>query len=422
MNLMDDQTIVLKAKHLTSSRQHLMQIILTTNFGSSHMFYQSQCREALCALIKSVKSARRFEFIASKLKTILDKARNSDSRFTLDDLTKDWHTGIDITKDFVMNLYTFFKQLQSKTALWVTSKAECQSIAAKILEDKRSIAFVAPDCVNVCSWCYGKGELETCRGSCNTVFHAECMNLKKRPKYNWDEISNGDATAAIPSACTNWMRSLRGRANADDHCNEHHSNNAVTECRTCKMAFDYDDEVMICVECYDAFHITADCIPAGSIVLSKTQLVCPETVMPKKRNRSPTCSVCHKYSSGMQQCQSCVGVFHKRCNPNQTHCKQCAANQIGDDIVYVNSTRKWRPAIIIANEQVPEKYTGEKSFVPGMVFVYHIGSHKYEQVHKTQLRSFRIDSGEHEALRKKINDASARNAVEIANALCKQPI
>lgn len=147
--------------------------------------------------------------------------------------------------------------------------------------------------------------------------------------------------------------------------------------------------------------------------------------MPRQTTTTTTitvsiCCVCNKMHrrTDVRKCQRCANVYHNKCHRRQTECPQCLDGNALIDVVLIK-LKKWWPAFIIHNHQVPKEIYQKRRNQPGSVFVFTIGNNDYEQVHTSNLLTFRND----DALQKKLLDKNMEkdpnlfNAVELAKKL-----
>lgn len=262
----------------------------------------------------------------------------------------------------------------------------------------------------------------TCAGSCNHSFHNKCINKPTATNWKFKKLDTSKRTEIARSSrhttdsltnktcmeCKNQRGA--GRPNHDEN-----NNNNASICTKCKEPFIENDKIIACMGCSGSFHATAACIPAGALLLSETQLVCDRKHSSTKISEIAfkSCSVCHtsiRSSKSCVKCTKCPSKFHKTCRW-QSECIDCAGNT-PRDIVYMYSSKKWWPAIIISNKQVPENIYKTRKEDPGLIYVYTIGKWDYEQVQASDLLTFRIEEKLRDVIMK-INDDSLKNAIKI---------
>ncbi|XP_055295303.1 uncharacterized protein LOC129565013 [Sitodiplosis mosellana] len=287
-NLIDNNVIIIGSEHLTLHTEIQLDSEIYSGNRTLALIKERNCRKAIEKLTRSINAVERLKFCSDGLKKILADIRDGDFSKLESQLTR-CHLKTD-KQQFKLNVYDLRHKM--KLAPATISNEEAQSIAEKILQDKRGIPFELP----------------------------------------------------------RWQNSER------------------------------------------------------NIIL--------------------TCSVCLRQNNKMElkRCTKCASIFHESCHRNETECRQCLAGNTPTDIVYAKAAKvgkaiKWWPAIVIPNNQVPDMYR-KNPIQPGFVFVYVIGSVKstYEQVHASNLLTFRIDDALRNAILKRV-DATLNAALRIAAAL-----
>lgn len=331
-NLLDNNVIVLNCKHFTASNT----IDAKTYFENSTcdtftLFWLYQCRQAIVSLIESIKKpASRLDFCRESLSDVLKKAHRQDWKEVKRIATS--RTNGDVTDDFEDNMRRLYSAMKHVSAY--LSVEENQSIAAKILEDKRNTSLHVTNCNKVCHKCLKPNNLIICKGPCAGSFHIECMRTERSSER---------------------LRALKNR-----HSKE------------------------ICAKCWKS-----------------------------TQKRISVCSICLN-GRKLKHCTTCASSFHSKCHPDQLQCPECMANH-SDDLVYIVKSRKWWPAIVVSNEQVPSDLYAQFG-----CFVFIIGKNEYRQVYRSNLLSFRIDRTLRNALCTQGLDDFRDGAIEIADVLQNQ--
>ncbi|CAO1412083.1 unnamed protein product [Diamesa serratosioi] len=145
-------------------------------------------------------------------------------------------------------------------------------------------------------------------------------------------------------------------------CPKHH-------CLTCSSKNrSYSGTLVHCVQCLSSFHKEAFCVPAGTQILSQTQIICPRHPPDKiKKRKSVThqnvdfCNICMDFGS-LVCCDSCPRSFHTKCitinkDVVKFNCKDCVEGKMAmyGDIVWSHVPGfRWWPGIILPNIVVPE--------------------------------------------------------------------
>lgn len=158
----------------------------------------------------------------------------------------------------------------------------------------------------------------------------------------------------------------RGSHKRNNQCPQH----------TCHTCFSKDvhnaGPLVKCLKCPSAYHLEVTCLPAGSTVLSHTQIICPRHPSDKEvqrnvrdKNSKPVnidwCNVCLK-SGSLVCCDSCPSAFHPSCiayeeSDDNYICQECQDGRLPlyNMIVWARvGTYRWWPGLIMPNYALPE--------------------------------------------------------------------
>lgn len=228
----------------------------------------------------------------------------------------------------------------------------------------------------VCQCCLQSGNVMKCIGKCNAYFHEQCFNknynesgyndiLKQKLKKELNELKM-DAETAEPVCsieenvsklqcqfCTTSQENVCFVCSKSDgecipccekHCGKAYhieclkywpqhkktyANNKVKSlscsrhvCHTCVSpdirsmfhSTESDKKLIKCLQCPGTYHRTSECIPAGSELLSETQLICArhQPVKKLKRINIDYCLFC-SLGGTLVCCDACVYSFHQDC-------------------------------------------------------------------------------------------------------------
>lgn len=157
---------------------------------------------------------------------------------------------------------------------------------------------------------------------------------------------------------------------------------------------------------------------AGKILQDKQDVlfVQPNQTIDRATKKSISkCSICCQ-SRNLRACEKCASAFHVKCHRGQTQCRECLAGNTLNDIVYIPNKRKWRPAIVISDSQVPENVFNKGLRDSRYVFVYSLGENAYRQVPAANCLTFKIDNALRNAIVKQ-DDDTLENEMKTAQAL-----
>lgn len=248
------------------------------------------CRKDIIDLLHSLKSPKSRLTFCRMLPQIIVNAYRQEWKA----MNKKADEFLDVTDQFYDYLLRFYCHIQRGKIMF--SYDEHQLIAEAIQQDKIEMPIIPQTQRPVCSDCFkplvgSVRRQETCR----------------------------DCTAKKP-------KSKRKTLNTKTSMN----------CQTCETST--NEHRITCVKCSKSFHSTASCIPAGALLLTQSQFICP-----------------------------CCSVLKEN-----------------------KATKGW-PALIVPKEQVPQNIYN-KNLIIGYdaVFVFLIGENKYQQVKLIDFMSRRI--------------------------------
>lgn len=220
----------------------------------------------------------------------------------------------------------------------------------------------------VCQNCLRNGSVFKCAGKCSTHFHKQCIkeemkeseyqsSLKQRLRKSGDETSidgagleeNANKIMCIP--CKSSILYCFVCKKSDDNCiqccdkncgkayhieclkywpqhKKTYMNNSIKSlhcprhvCHTCvspdiRKLFhttESDKKLIKCLQCPGTYHRSSECIPAGSELLSETQLICARhQIKSGKRVNIDYCLFCSTGGS-LICCDACPNSFHQEC-------------------------------------------------------------------------------------------------------------
>jgi hypothetical protein len=260
--------------------------------------------------------------------------------------------------------------------------SEENSLADRFLADVFEANLERTSAANgkVCEKCFDTDNFNTisCSGEhCGKRFHKECMNetqncgdcpSEKLCSYCNLEIKQDDKTVECKkSDCTRSYHAdcLKNYPLLRKTCPQHF-------CHTCKDG--KHDRVASCIKCSVAYHLDVYCLPAGTQVLTKTQIICPrhkaaeEMVIQKQEKNVGWCCECYE-GGDLILCDGCPRSFHTGCHQPEHQasteekffCCNCTEGKLPTyySIVWakVGRFRHW-PAFVMLPYIVP--YTVEK--------------------------------------------------------------
>lgn len=254
---------------------------------------------------------------------------------------------------------------------------------------------------------------------CGKFYHPEC--LKVWPHTQWSLIStskpkNSDMhfdTFVCP------MHVCHTCASDDPHA-------AISRCSS--------DKVVKCLQCPATYHTSNYCVPAGTLILSTSQIVClrhlGQRIIRKGRAikctrtiNTPWCFICSK-GGDLICCETCPTSVHTDClqvsllEDGTFICEDCESGRfpLYDEIVWVKlGAYRWWPALILFPNEIPENIKN-LPHSKGEFVVKFFGTHDHYWVSRGRVFLFQEgDRGHCNPARRKV-DAMFKKSIEEATA------
>ncbi|XP_067008061.2 histone-lysine N-methyltransferase NSD2 [Anabrus simplex] len=192
---------------------------------------------------------------------------------------------------------------------------------------------------------------------CGKFYHQECLKA-------WPQAIRGQGgPSRRQSAAMN-----KGAAGFDEvfTCPRHVCHTCASDDpRNASMRLQHQSLVW-CIQCPTAYHIGNFCLPAGSEILTGSQIICPRHYIPPRRGiyhvNASWCSLCSKGGS-LICCDLCPNSFHLDClgpipPPEDGYiCEDCDTGRfpLYGEVVWVKlGAYRWWPALILFPNQIPE--------------------------------------------------------------------
>ncbi|OAD57248.1 Histone-lysine N-methyltransferase, H3 lysine-36 and H4 lysine-20 specific, partial [Eufriesea mexicana] len=338
----------------------------------------------------------------------------------------------------------------------------------------------------VCQICEKTGKLTRCKGPCYSYFHLSCVkpgesspehsidenimddkildDIKEIKQSNNDDDENNGKLEEQEDEFFKCIDCLSGVAPACFICNEregdrircsvlacgkhYHSsclkswpqvifNNKYINYIISKLNSDNpqdshsrapNEKLARCVRCPSSYHTSTSCLPAGSIVLTGSQIVCPKHYQaPQPPVNAAWCFLCTRGGS-LICCDTCPTSFHLEClgidAPDGAFiCEDCETGRLPlyGEVVWVKlGNYRWWPSRICYPHEIPENIEAIPHS-PGKFCVMFLGSNNYHWVHRG--RAFLYQDGDANIkppIGKKNRDDTYRKALEEANEIHQQ--
>ncbi|CAO1306406.1 unnamed protein product [Diamesa tonsa] len=174
------------------------------------------------------------------------------------------------------------------------------------------------------------------QNDCHLNYHRKCLKLWSQ--NNLDSINGGRS-----------------------QCPQH-------QCHTCfSLRLHKSGTIAKCMLCPAAYHTEAKCVPAGSQILSQTQLICPrhpsftKKIIKAKNLNVDWCNICSEPGE-LVCCESCPGSFHASCikyevSDEKFICEECQDGRLPsyNTIVWARvGNYRWWPSLIMPDIMIPE--------------------------------------------------------------------
>ncbi|XP_039304708.1 histone-lysine N-methyltransferase NSD2 isoform X2 [Solenopsis invicta] len=342
----------------------------------------------------------------------------------------------------------------------------------------------------VCQICEKTGKLTRCKGPCYSYFHLSCVKPgESSPEYSVDENTlderllsdlniikrsingesenNGksdeqedetfkciDCLSGVAPACflCNEREGDRIRCIVPA-CGKHYHSKCLIPwpqshwqggrltcpyhvCHTCSSDNPQNnrsrapnEKVAKCVRCPSSYHASALCLPAGSEILTASQIICPKHYKaPHPPLNAAWCFLCTRGGS-LICCDTCPTSFHLEClginAPDGGFiCEDCETGRLPlyGEVVWVKLGHyRWWPSLICYPNDIPENVEAKASKSPGIFCVMFLGSNDYYWVHRG--RAFLYQDGDANIkppLGKTGMDEVYRKALKEANIIHQQ--
>ncbi|XP_028134400.2 uncharacterized protein LOC114329479 isoform X1 [Diabrotica virgifera virgifera] len=161
------------------------------------------------------------------------------------------------------------------------------------------------------------------------------------------------------------------------------------------------DKIVKCLCCPASYHSTNFCIPAGTAIISTTQIVCPRHRYRTKPYTINTtwCLLCNE-GGNLICCETCPTSIHPECmtvnltDDDRFICEDCESGRLPlyDEVVWVKlGNYKWWPSLIIFPNEIPPKVQSTKHH-PGEFVVKFFGTYDYYWMNRG--RAFLFQEGD----------------------------
>ncbi|XP_043077361.1 histone-lysine N-methyltransferase, H3 lysine-36 specific isoform X2 [Puntigrus tetrazona] len=269
------------------------------------------------------------------------------------------------------------------------SEKEENSLSGEGVSDKRLSVEKGGSTLleeNVCQACEKQGDLLLCEGQCCGTFHPQCTGLNEPPagKFLCQECTSGihscfsckslgeDVRRCMLPGCGKFYHGECAASHGPTVPLNRAFRCSLHACLACFITNPTNPslskgQLTRCIRCPVAYHANDYCIPAGSVTLTDSNIVCPNHFTPRKgcRNHEHVnvswCFVCSEGGS-LLCCESCPAAFHREClnidmPEGSWYCNDCRAGKKPHykEVVWVKVGRyRWWPAEVSNPKDIPE--------------------------------------------------------------------
>ena len=255
--------------------------------------------------------------------------------------------------------------------------------------------FVAGRCCLVCK--EPGGQVLRCTGQCGDHYHPKCVSEGQeviQDQFKCGHCKSGQHACAICGktdghvikchvlSCGKFYHEMcltrytiwpqHKISNGHVFCPDH-------TCHTCASdnphdpVMKYNENLVHCIHCPTAYHSGDQCIAAGTIQLTKIDIICPKHYKPQsvksKKGSSSShvhsnwCFICSK-GGNLVLCEKCPAAFHEVCLgltselvEDKYYCEVCQSGRLPlyNDVVWAKwGVYRWWPAYILHPSNVPD--------------------------------------------------------------------
>ncbi|XP_014272236.1 histone-lysine N-methyltransferase NSD3 isoform X1 [Halyomorpha halys] len=255
-----------------------------------------------------------------------------------------------------------------------------------------------------------EGDRSRC-GYCGKVYHLKCA--REWPQSQISETAKGRLVF---------------------HCPQHACHTCISDNPSTVCARFTNDRLVRCVKCPSTYHYGNYCIPAGSEILSISQIICPKHYVPHRKGLHHVnaswcfiCAIAQPIAGGsLICCDLCPNSFHAEClkiSPPEGAfiCEDCETGRypLFGEIVWVKlGTYRWWPAKILYPQEVPENIN-QLAHTSGEFAVEFFGTHDYYWVNRGRVFLYHEGDGCKVVSKSRVDELFTRGVQEASEAFVK---
>ncbi|CAG9854075.1 unnamed protein product [Phyllotreta striolata] len=219
---------------------------------------------------------------------------------------------------------------------------------------------------------------------CSRFYHPECLKLW--PQTQWSLIQT--------------TKNRFSQEEVDSFvCPQHVCHTCASDNPRASMPRCSGDKIAKCLLCPASYHSTNMCVPAGTEIISSTQIVCPRHINKSNTINTTWCLICSE-GGNLICCENCPTSVHPEClmvnlaDDEKFICEDCECGRLPlyDEIVWVKMGHyKWWPGLILYPNEIPHNVMNIKHSA-GAFVVKFFGTYDYFWVNRG--RSFLFQDGD----------------------------
>ncbi|GFR23537.1 histone-lysine N-methyltransferase, H3 lysine-36 specific [Trichonephila clavata] len=263
---------------------------------------------------------------------------------------------------------------------------------------------------SVCDVCKKDDADISCLGICSKFFHLACLGKTSVPEnFKCPDCSISDNTCFVCEKSNGYLVQC-----SFINCTKHYHTYCINQyectnqtenicplhtCLTCyrensNNPLSHTGAMVTCIRCPTSFHSDETCIPAGSVEVEMSKIICSlhfvgnERISPRKSCNVNYCIICGQ-DGDLVCCKACPTSVHQSCLkiPNSSEdytCNDCLERKylLYGMIVWGKfGSFRWWPAQIIHPSYLPNNVKKQAHY-DGEFVIRYFGTHDYSWTHK----------------------------------------
>uniref|UniRef100_A0A182PST2 Histone-lysine N-methyltransferase n=1 Tax=Anopheles epiroticus TaxID=199890 RepID=A0A182PST2_9DIPT len=167
-----------------------------------------------------------------------------------------------------------------------------------------------------------------------------------------------------------------------------------------------------CIKCPTSYHPSGECIPAGSVLLTTTQLICPKHTLEQIPLNVNWCFMCGK-GGDLICCETCPFACHRVCLPftppdGKYFCEECESGRLplyNEIVIAKFGSYRWWPALTVPPSEVPQNVLQLRQKTSD-ICVKFFGSHNMAWLNRKRMYLYQREDSE------SIGGATSKSSVD----------